>query len=130
MSLKEQFAVAVVNESNISNTGVTFSVGGTTSSYLSCGGTSPTGIYLPASWLACSLSFLVCKTPNGTFLPLRDFNGNAYAITTTAGAQCIPLSPSLFNSVALYLKLVSSVAQTGAPVVDFALAPIFQGLHA
>ncbi len=134
MALKSQYQVAVINndspvESGTLQTAVTFGASDTVSSVLNVGATSPTGIYTPDSWLACDLSFEVSKNPNGPFVPLTNFDGTPFVITSSAGAQCTPLLPSIFNSVALFLKLVSSVPQSGEPVVEFALAPIFQGLH-
>jgi len=127
MALKKQYQVAVVNDSNTTTTSVVFT--GTTSSILDCGGTSPTGILLPANWLLSTLTFNVGKF-SSSLVPLSVFdNGTvSYSIATPAGAVFIPLNPAMFNSV-LFLQLVSSVNQTNSPTVDFMLSPVFQGVH-
>ena len=127
MSLKSQFQVAVVNEINPANTAVTIASGGTTSTVLACGGTAPTGIIFPNGWSSGTVSFNVCKTPNGTFIPLTNFDGSSYSITAVANTW-VPLQPAQFNSI-LFLEIVSSVTQGSAMTVDFALAPIYQGIH-
>jgi hypothetical protein len=127
MSIKKQFKVAVVNEENIAHTGVTYVASQTVSPVFNCEGVCPTQIFFPSNWTAGNISFLVSKLPNGPFVPLTNFDGSALSIATTA-SMCLPLNPALFNSV-LFLQLVSSVAQTDAAVVDFGLAPIFQGVH-
>lgn len=126
MGLKSQYTVAVVNEIN-DNTTVTFGAGDVQSSVLTCGGTAPTGIILPAEWTTCDLSFYACKTPTGTFLPITNFNATSFVLATQASLW-IPLQPSMFNSI-LYLKLVCNTAQVSALTVDVCLAPIFQGVH-
>lgn len=126
MSLKSQFQVAVVNEIS-NNTTVNIAASSESSTILNCGGTSPTGIILPANFTSCNLTFMVSKTPNGTFVPLTNFDGSAFALAAAA-SEWIPLLPAMFNSV-LYLQLSCSVSQTDAVVVDFALAPIYQGIH-
>ena len=126
MSLKAQFEVAVVNEIS-SNTSVTVSASATSSSVLTCGGTSPTGIFLPSTFVTSNITFKVCKTPDGSFLPVRNFDGTAFTVAGAA-STFVPLLPSMFNSV-LYIQLSFDQTQTSAEVIDFALCPIFQGLH-
>ena len=126
MGIKSQYSVAVVNTTD-SDTQVSVVANATTSSVLQCGGAAPTGIFLPSTFVACNITFNVCKTPSGTFVPVTNFDGSAF---TTAGSASvfIPLLPAMFNSV-LYIQLGFSVAQTTAEIIDFSLAPIFQGLH-
>lgn len=127
MSLLKQFQVAVVSEINLNITGVTFAAGANTSSVLTCGGASPTGIFIPSTFTASNITFLVSKTPNGTFYPLTNFDGSAFAVAVTA-STFVPLLPAMFNSL-LYVQLQTSSNQVSATYVDFALCPIFQGLH-
>lgn len=127
MALKKQYQVAVVNDSNTSTTSVVFT--GTTSTILDCGGTSPTAILLPANWLASTITFKVGKFPtNMLSLSVFDSGLASYSIPTANGAIFIPLNPAMFNSV-LFVQLISSVAQTNSPTVDFMLSPLYQGLH-
>ena len=126
MSVKNQFQVGVVNEIN-SNTQVSVALNATSSSILNCGGTAPTGIFLPASFVSCNITFNVCKTPNGTFVPVTNFDGSTFVVAGTASVF-IPLLPAMFNSV-LYIQLGFSAMQTTAEIIDFALAPIYQGIH-
>ena len=51
MSLKSQFQVAVVDQIDTNVTGVTLRQGLRLSSVLTCGGTAPTGIILPAGFI-------------------------------------------------------------------------------
>lgn len=127
MALKSQYQVAVVNENNLANTAVTIAASGTVSSVLNCGGTSPAAIIIPPGFTSANISFQVCKTPNGTFLPLTNFDGSAFAIAAVA-SEVIPLQPAMFNSI-LFLQVVSSVTQSSAVVLDFNLVPIYQGIH-
>ena len=126
MSIKSQFQVAVVSEIN-ENTQVTVAAMATTSSILNCGGTAPTGIFLPSAFVSCNITFNVCKTPGGTFLPLTNFDGSAFVVAGVAN-QYTPLLPAMFNSV-VYIQLGFSVAQTDAEIIDFNLAPIYQGIQ-
>jgi hypothetical protein len=123
---KHNFRVAVINTTN-SETQVTVATGATSSSVLECGGAAPVGIFLPASFISCNITFNVCKTPNGTFLPMTNFDGSTFTVAAIA-STFIPLLPAMFNSV-LFIQLGFSSSQTTAEVIDFALAPIYQGIH-
>lgn len=127
MATKDQYTVAVVNEINLAKTSVTIAANGTDSTVLNCGAVCPTGVFLPASLVNCNLSFYVSKTPNGTFYPVCNFDGSDFSIVGLAG-NFVPLSPAMFNS-ALYLQVISDTSQTAGAVIDFALCPIFQGIH-
>lgn len=61
-------------------------------------------------------------------IPLQNFDGTDFAIYVPTGNVWIPLQPAQFNSIT-YVQISCSEAQEAAAVVDFALAPIFQGLH-
>lgn len=127
MGTKAQYAVAVVNEQGVANTSVAIAASGTVSTIINCGGTAPTGILVPSGFTSATLSFAACKTPDGTFLPITNFDGTAFGIAAVA-SKWIPLQPAMFNSIT-YLQVTASVTQVSAVVLDFALAPIFQGLH-
>ncbi|MDE2024908.1 MAG: hypothetical protein KGJ07_00265 [Patescibacteria group bacterium] len=126
MGIKSQYAVAVVNTLN-GDSEVTVAAGATTSSTLGCGGTSPTGIFLPSTFISCNITFNVSKNPNGPFVPVTNFDGSSFTVAGAA-SEFIPLLPAMFNSV-LFIQLSFSVAQTSAEVIDFALSPLFQGVH-
>lgn len=127
MSLKAQFQVAVVDEINLAKTAVTISSGQDSSTILYCGGTAPTGLILPSNWTPCSISFYVCKTPDGDFVPLTNFDATVFQLVTNE-SQWIPLQPAQFNSI-LYLSIFCDEVQAQDVVCDFALFPIGQGLH-
>ena len=128
MALKSRYQIAIIDENNLADTAVTFAAGATTSSVFSCAGVMPSSLFIPAGWTTGNLSFQVCKTVNGTFLPLSYFDGTTYSIATVAASQCIPLIPAMWHSH-LYVQLVCSVAQVSAVAVDLGLVPLFQGLH-
>jgi hypothetical protein len=128
MAIKSQYQVAIVDETDISKTGVTFAASATQSSVINCGPAQLASMFLPSNWTSCNVSFLVCKTPDGTFVPLTYFDGDAYVVATTA-SKCIPMIPSLFHSQ-LYVKLSCSAPQVSACTVDFGMVPFYQGLHA
>ncbi|HEV2917603.1 MAG TPA: hypothetical protein VGW78_07720 [Candidatus Babeliales bacterium] len=125
---KSRYQIAIIDEINLANTAVTFAAGATTSSVFPCAGVMPSSLFIPSGWTTGNVSFQVCKTVNGTFLPLAYFDGTAYSISSVAASQCIPLIPALFHSQ-LYLQLVCSVAQVSAVTVDMGLVPLYQGLH-
>jgi hypothetical protein len=127
MSLKEQFLVAVVNEINLAKTAVTFEAGASQSSVFNCGATPPAEMFFPANWTSCNVSFHVCKTPDGVFVPRTNFDGTALAVATAA-STATPTQPSMFHST-LFMKLVCSTPQVNACIVDLGLTPIYQGIH-
>src|SRR5690606_1581761 len=102
------YKVAVVNTTN-NDSVITVASGQSTSSILSCGGTSPTGLFLPSNFTSGNITFNVCKTPDGNFVPVTNFDGSAFAVAGVAD-KFIPLLPSMFNSV-LYLQLSFSAPQ-------------------
>lgn len=128
MATKDQYAVAVVNEENLSQTGVTIESGEETSSIIYCRGTAPTGILLPSNFTSCNLNFLVSKTPAGPFYSFCNLDGSEFTLPAEAG-KWIPLNPTLFNSV-LYMQVECDAPQDEDVTIDFSLAPIFQGIHA
>lgn len=127
MATKQQYAVAIVNDETPGQAQVTIAAAGTTSTALQCFGTAPVGIFFPANWTACNIGILVSK--NGVdYYTLTDFAGVVF-VAATNPAQFLPLLPSITNSI-LNIKIVASVAQVTESIVDFALAPIYQGIHA
>lgn len=126
MGIKSQYTVAVVNTTN-SDTQVSVAASGTTSSILTCGGAAPTGIFLPSTFIACNITFNVSKTPGGVFVPVTNFDGSSFVVAASA-STFVPLLPAMFNSV-LFIQLGFSSAQTTAEIIDFAMCPIFQGIH-
>ena len=39
-------------------------------------------LHMPAAWTAAGIGFLVCSTPDGTFLPLLEEDGATYVLIT------------------------------------------------
>lgn len=126
MGIKSQYMTAVVNTTNSDNQ-VTVSAGATVSSILTCGGTAPVGIFFPSNFTSCNVTINVSNTPDGTFVPVTNFDGTALTIAGAA-SQFTPLYPAMFNSV-LYLQLGFSEAQN-SEIITVQLAPIYQGVHA
>ena len=131
MAHKFQYQVAVVNTPlatiGTDQTAVTFS-SNTTSTTLICGGTTPSALIIPSSFLAGTIAFNVSRD-GVNFYTLTNFDGSAFTVAAAGGAtQWIPLQPSQFCGV-LFMQLVSSVSQTGSPTVDVSLIPIFSGIH-
>lgn len=64
-------------------------------------------VITPAAWTSAGLGFVVCDTPDGTFVPLRDQIGNLVEITgiQTSAAAAYPLPDDLFPH--LFFKLWS-----------------------
>lgn len=130
MAIKTQYQVALVNTpastSGVNQSSMVFS-NNTTSTALYTGGTTPVGLIIPTGFLACNLSFKVTKD-NVNYFTLTNFDATAFTIAAGNGPYWLPLQPVMFCGV-VGIQLVSSVTQSGSPVVDCAMAPIFQGIH-
>lgn len=128
MAIKTQYAVAMINEDPSLNTGVSFSASAQESSILNCCGTTPVGLFLPANWTDCSISFAISK--DGVhFYKLANLEGLLYSVAPAiADVQAQPLIPAVFIN-AIYIKLVCGTPQAQECFVDISLAPIFQGIH-
>ena len=70
----------------------------------------------PAAWTAAALGFKVCENDSGTFLPLKDEDGNAVQIggiaTDSAAAHAIPTALKGARFCKLWSKATSTAAFT------------------
>lgn len=70
--------------------GFTIANGQSLSAALKLNGGFLEGVYMPAAWTAAGLSFAVCETEAGTYVPLVDSLGAEVTLTVAAG-QAIAL---------------------------------------
>lgn len=126
MANATDYKVALVD--NISQSQMTFASGSTTSSILTCARVAPVMLHFPSTFTSGNITFLHSRTPTGTFDPITNTDGSAFAIAVTA-SMWLPLLPSMFNGV-FYLQLSCSASQSSASVIDVSLAPLYQGIHA
>jgi hypothetical protein len=68
-----------------------------------------TGIHMPISWTAASLTFWAAKTADGTYRQMYDADGNAVG-ATVAASQYIAIDPTNFLGVR-HMKIGTSVGQ-------------------
>lgn len=125
MATKAQYFKATVDDGTSS---VDFITNATVSSILDCRGTSPTGLHIGSQFTPCNVNFLVRKNAQDPFVELTNPDGTPYTVVVSNVPCWIWLPPSIFNSIN-WVILTTSLAQDVANTVDFALAPIFQGLH-
>lgn len=132
MTLKTEFQFVGITQ----QTDLIFSTSGTTSSTIDCVGTSPRGLIFPTNWVAGNVTFQVGRSSSigeGHFeaallFPLYLPDGTGIFTLATVANSWLPLIPYYFDSVR-YLRIVSSVAQTGAPTVKTLMMPLYQGVH-
>ncbi|HSE45007.1 MAG TPA: hypothetical protein VLA89_06730 [Gemmatimonadales bacterium] len=85
--------------------------GATTSPAIDIGGHRYVGIIVPAEFDGTTITFTVCGTVDGTYMPLEVAAGTAVSFTTNAssafslGTEIIPWR---------FFKIVCGTAQTGA----------------
>jgi len=92
--------------------------GGTTSQALRLGGKMVVGLIMPAAFTGVAITFTVCDTVGGSYVPCYDSDNNAVSVTVAAsrayglsGAEADALAPFP------YVKLVSGSAEGAARAV-------------
>jgi|SRR5665213_235393 len=90
---------------------VTIADGEQISETISTGGFELCGINLPAAFTGTALTFLVCSTVDGTFLPL--YNTSGLVSYTVAQGRYIAINPADFHGVA-FLQIQSGSAEGAA----------------
>lgn len=131
--LKSNFLPAIVTTTNSNLTDpnctvMTITAGGTTSTVLNCGGTTPTGLFFPTNWTPCDITFMVGRTPAG-MVPVGNFDASALTLSIPANGLYLPMLPSMFNGINLLQIVCSGATQASTVQIDVALSPIFQGVH-
>jgi hypothetical protein len=86
----------------------TVAVGATTSARIVLDGFAIGMVHLPANFDGTTVTFTVCATEDGTYLPYEGSDGNAVSITTNA-SSAFALPEGIFG--APYMKFVCGSAQ-------------------
>jgi hypothetical protein len=90
-------------------TSATVAVDATTSARVVLDGFAIGMVYLPSTFDGTTITFTVCDTEDGTYLPYEGTDGNAVSITTNA-SSAFALPEGLFG--APYMKFVCGSNQT------------------
>lgn len=89
----------------------TIANGQQSSSVVKTAGTCPVGIQIPAAFTGTSITFEVCDTLGGTYLPL--YNSAGQVSYTVAVSRYVAIDPKDFQGVAFF-KVKSGSAEGGA----------------
>jgi hypothetical protein len=80
---------------------------------ISCGGLALCGIKLPAAFTGTTVTFEMCDTVGGTYVPVKSTtSGTALSYTVAQGTYCA-IDPKDFQGIA-FLKIKSGSAEGGA----------------
>lgn len=93
---------------------VTIASGGTTSGVITLEGFAMGMVMLPSTFDGTTVTFTVCDTYGGTYVPYTGTDGNAVSITTAA-SKAFALPEGLF--AAKYIKMVGGSTQTTTDTV-------------
>jgi hypothetical protein len=96
----------------ILNTAVstTIAAAGTTSAAISTGGFSLCGVKLPAAFTGTAISFTMCDTVDGTYVPVKSTTSGSALSYTVAQGTYAALDPKDFQGIA-FLKIVSNATE-------------------
>ena len=98
------------------NVPATIAASGTVSNVISSSGLGLCGIKFPAGFLGTTVTFNVCESATGTFVPMKNSTGTAISYTVGASEYTV-INPSDFQGVAFF-EIVSGTAQTsGASLI-------------
>lgn len=84
---------------------------GTTTAEIDLEGATLVALRTPASLASTSITFTAAATSGGTFLPLKDQNGNTITVTVSGTASQHALAPADFAGVR-FIKLVCGSTET------------------
>lgn len=90
--------------------------GANSSANAAIGNQSLVGIQTPAGWLAGTLSLLASLDGGATFAPVMLIGGAWVTASVPAGEQFVAIDPTPLRGI-VQLQLLSSVAQTGNPLI-------------
>lgn len=83
------------------------------SAVIPCGGMALVGVLLPAAFTGTALTFEVCDTAGGTFVPLKSTTSGTALSYTVAQGTYAAIDPKDFYGVQ-FLKIKSGSAEGGA----------------
>lgn len=89
--------------------------GAQSSAAINCSGMTLVGFMMPAAFTGTALTFEVCDTLDGTYLPLYD-SANALVSMTVAASRAYVTNPLLFQGVQ-FLKIKSGSAEGAARTI-------------
>lgn len=87
---------------------VTIASGQTVSAFIKTGGFSLVGIKVPAAFTGVALTFQMCDTEGGTYVPV--YNALGPVSYTVAPGRYVAIDPKDFYGIA-FLKIVSGTAE-------------------
>lgn len=99
---------------------VTIANGAQSSSYIAALGFVLCGFYTPAALTGTAMTFEVCDTPDGTFLPLKSTTSGTALSYTVAASGYYAVDPKDFMGVS-YLKIKSGSAEGAARTIKLSL---------
>lgn len=118
-----------------SDTAVTISAGGTTSTIMDCAGVAPRGVIIPTGWSSVNISFNVGRElsdqsdPSSAILyPLHNPDGTGLYTVATVENEWLPFIPYYFDTVR-YIQIVSASTQTDQQILNILMMPLYQGIH-
>ncbi len=86
-----------------------------TSAAINLGGMALVGLILPAAFTGTSLTFTVCDTLAGTYMPLYD-SSNSLVSMTVAQGRAYAVDPSNFQGIN-FMKIVSGSTEGAARTI-------------
>jgi hypothetical protein len=95
------------------NLAAVISASTTTSAVINLGGFTLCGIQIPAAFTGTALTFLVCSTATGTFVPLKTSTSGTSLSYTVAQGTYAAINPQDFYGVN-YLQIVSGSTEGSA----------------
>ena len=98
---------------------VSIASGQQVSSIIDCGGFTLCGVIIPAAFTGTAITFQMCDTIGGTFVPVTGVSGSALSYTVAAG-KYYAIDPKDFFGIR-YLEIKSGSAEGAARTLVCAL---------
>lgn len=98
----------------------TIANGATTSAAINTGGMALVGIKIPAAFTGTAITFTVCDTIDGTYVPLKVTTSGTALSYTVAASGYYAIDPVNFQGVQFF-KIVSGSAESGARTIVYSL---------
>lgn len=89
------------------------------SSVINCGGLTLCGVKIPSAFTGTALTFLMCDTIDGTYVPVNGVDGSAISYTV-APSGYYALDPKDFQGIQ-FLEIKSGTAEAAARTLICAL---------
>lgn len=116
-------AISVSLGTLIPNAQTTIANAQTTSAAIDLNGLSLVGIKLPAAFTGTALTFTMCDTVNGTYVPVRSGTSGSALSYTVAQGQYHAIDPKDFYGIR-FLKIVSGSSEAALRTLIIALKGI------